>query len=81
MPSSDLRIPSFWLLEPYDCDGLTVSSGSIVTSGSSLVPELITLDSSGDPAEGDCGGSPVTPLEAQFAARELKVIGGASTQL
>lgn len=60
VPSSDLRIPSFWLLEPYDCDGLTVSGGSVVTSGSSLVPGLITLDSSGDPAEGDCGGQKTT---------------------
>lgn len=60
--AGDRRVPSMWLLEPWDCAGLVVTGGSHVTVGNATTAGLITLDSDGSACTGgqttvDVGGS------------------------
>lgn len=50
------RVPSLWLLDPTDCDALSVQGGAKVTVGTSTIGGLISLDSDGT----GCGGTGYT---------------------
>jgi hypothetical protein len=56
------RVPSLWLLEPRECNALTVQGGSQVTVGTATLSGVISLDSDGSSCSGssyviDVGGS------------------------
>ena len=46
------RLPSFWLLEPFECGALEVAGGAVVQSGSDNRAGVILLDSDGSACQG-----------------------------
>jgi Flp pilus assembly protein TadG len=74
--SSDRRVPSLWLLEPYDCGALDVTGGSSVTVGNATVPGLITVDSDAT----SCGGTGFS-IDANGVGSSILATGPAPSDL
>jgi len=76
------RMPSFWLLEPFECGALEVGGGSVVQSGSATRAGVILLDSDGSQCTGQSktlevqglGGGAATTIVAKSAGSEAGAI-------
>ncbi|HEY3673693.1 MAG TPA: hypothetical protein VGN51_22350 [Acidimicrobiia bacterium] len=64
-PRGPQLTPALWLLDPVGCTSLAISGGSQVTVGTSTVPGVLTIDSSGS--------------TCQSSQRTLSVTGSGST--